>query len=335
MRAERRRVVVGRLRAAWIDAAASAVAAAIAWVLAQQVLGHSYPAFAAVAAIVCLAPGLPDHGRQAVALMLGVGTGIVVGEIVLQTVPGDLPPLRLVVATFAAVLAAAAFGQGPVVPIQAGVSAILILAIGPQSAGLVRMMDVTLGAVVGLVFSQVLLTPNPLRLLDRAADDLLARLRLSFAAEAEAAETGDPARAESGLQIVLAAHGAVVGLGAAIDTARSVARWSVRGLFSKRAVDATAARHERRAVRAYASALLFAETFAEAMRKHGTPPPPLAAAIRDTAKLCNPRHEPTTASRPDPDLPVAWRPSFERLRDAQAALRWFRRIEEAAKKARV
>jgi hypothetical protein len=56
-------------------------------------------------------------------------------------------------------------------------------------------------------------------------------------------------------------------------------------------------------------------------------------AIRDTAKLCNPRHEPTTASRPDPDLPIAWRPSFERLRDAQAALRWFRRTEEAAKKA--
>lgn len=333
MRTERRRAVLLRLKAAWIDAAASAVAAAIAWVLAQQVLGHTYPAFAAVSALVCLAPGLPNHGRQAVALMLGVGVGILVGEAVLQLLPGNMPPLRLIVATFSAVLVAAAFGQGPVVAIQAGVSAILILAIGPQTAGLVRMLDVTVGAAVGLIFSQVLLTPNPMRLLDRAAEDLLSRLRLALATGIEAGERGDADRAEAALQTVLDAHGAVVALSAAIDTARSVARWSLRGRFSKRAVVSAAARYERRAIRLYAAALLFAESFAEAVRKHGAPPPELVAAMRETMRQSDPAEAHAPAGRAE-QAPMAWRPSFERLRDAQAALRWFRRADAAAKKSR-
>lgn len=333
MRTERRRVIATRLRAAWVDAMASAVAAAIAWLIAQQVLGHSYPAFAAVAALVCLAPGLPNHGRQAVALMLGVGVGIVVGEIVLQLLPGNLPPLRLIVATFFSVLVAAAFGQGPVVAIQAGVSAILILATGPQTAGLVRMLDVSVGAAVGLLFSQVLLTPNPMRLLDRAAEDLLSRLRLALAAGIEAAERGDPVKAEAALQTVLDAQGAVVALSSAIDTARSVARWSLRGRLSKREVAATASRYERRAIRLYAAGLLFAETFAESLRKNGKPPPELIAAMRETLRQSDLAEAHSPGGRADA-TPLVWRPSVERLRDAQAALRWFRRADEASKKAR-
>ena len=52
------------------------------------------------------------------------------------------------------------------VPIQAAVSAVLVLALGPASAGVVRLLDVLAGTAVGLLFSQVLLTPDPVRLLD-------------------------------------------------------------------------------------------------------------------------------------------------------------------------
>jgi len=46
---------------------------------------------------------------------------------------------------------------GPVVPIEAGVSTLLVLSLGAEMAGLARMLDVLIGAVVGLVFNRLLL----------------------------------------------------------------------------------------------------------------------------------------------------------------------------------
>jgi uncharacterized membrane protein YgaE (UPF0421/DUF939 family) len=105
-----------RFAQAWRDAAVSAIAG-IAWVLAIWLFGHPHPVFAAVTAIVCLSPGLPSHGKQAVGLMLGVATGIVIGEAAFfllpegLLVPDGLSLLRLTVATFFSILIAAAFGR--------------------------------------------------------------------------------------------------------------------------------------------------------------------------------------------------------------------------------
>ena len=74
-------------------------------------------------------------------MLIGVATGIVVGEIALF-LPDSLPLLRLALVSFVAIIAAGFFGLPPVVPIQAGVSAILVLALGPETAGPVRMLDV-------------------------------------------------------------------------------------------------------------------------------------------------------------------------------------------------
>ncbi len=63
-----------RWSSAWRDALASAIAAALAWVLAKYLFGHVHPVFAAISAVVCLAPGLPSHGKQAIGLMVGVAT---------------------------------------------------------------------------------------------------------------------------------------------------------------------------------------------------------------------------------------------------------------------
>lgn len=281
-----------RLSLAWRDAATSAVAAGIAWVLAAWLFGHPHPVFAAVTAIVCLSPGLPSHGRQAVGLMLGVATGIVIGELALLLPEGLLVPeglslLRLVLATFFSILIAATFGQAAVVAIQSGVSAVLVLALGPHSAGLVRLEDVAVGVVVGLVFSQVLLTPDPVRQIDAAADDLLRRLSGAFDACAEALETQDEHKAAAALKRFSAAHDSLIGLGAGIDAARYAARWSLRGRLTAHAVAEMAARYDRRAIRLYASSLLFGEAFADALRKHAAPVPAgLAASIRDAATRC-------------------------------------------------
>jgi len=55
--------------------------------------------------------------------------------------------------------------------------------------------------------------------------------------------------------------------------ARNTARWTLRGRFVSREVKDIANRYERHAVRLYASSLLFAEAFADALRKEQGPAP--------------------------------------------------------------
>lgn len=319
--------LVGRLHTAWRDAAASAVAAAIAWILAVWLFGHPHPLFAAVSAIVCLSPGLPSHGRQAVGLMLGVATGIVVGELALLLPQGLLVPeglslLRLTLATFFSMLVAASFGQPAVVPIQAGVSAVLVLALGPENAGLTRMEDVAIGVAVGLFFSQVLLTPDPVGEIDTAADDLLLRLAKAFHEAADGLRTSDVRKAEAALRSFLTAHDALIALDAGIDGARYAARWSLRGRLAARSVADTAARYDRRAIRLYASSLLFAEAIANALRKGAAPVPEgLAETILDAAARCavlaGAQSASVTASATvmtDPPANVEWHDTLLHLR---------------------
>lgn len=148
------RNVFVRWRSAWREVAAATVAALLAWLVAQNLFGHPHPLFAAVIATVCLAPGIASHRKQAWALVLGVATGIMVSEIALL-IPNSVAAMGF--GLFVSMMLASAFGLGPVVPIQAGVSVLLVLTLGAETAGYVRMIDVVIGAVVGLVCGRFLL----------------------------------------------------------------------------------------------------------------------------------------------------------------------------------
>lgn len=326
--AERADRVTARLRGAWRDAASAAVAGALAWMVAFGVFGHPHPVFAVVSAILCLAPGLPNHGRQAIGIILGVATGIAVGELTLL-LPDGYPLARVSLAAFFAILVASTYGLAPVVPIQAGVSAVLVLALGPASAGVVRMLDVVAGTAVGLLFSQVLLTPDPVRMLDDAAADLLSRVRRAFREADGALDAGDAARAQAAVEVFSAGHVSLAALTGAIDTARSTARWSLRGRLAARQVLPVADRYDRRAARLYASALLFGSAMASAMARGTEPPPGLQARLRHVIVLADP-----TAAVPTVVPPVAareavtgdWLAAVVRLEESIEALIAFRAL---------
>lgn len=193
----RLQVPLQRMALAWADALTASIAGASAWLLANWLLGHPNPVFAIVSAIVCLSPGLPNHGRQAAGLMLGVIIGIAMGELALLVPDGTvdsrfLPLMRMTGAVFLSIMLAASCGLLAVAPIQAGVSAVLVLAMGPENAGWNRMQDVTVGVGVGLVFSQILLTPDPRRQIEASMHDLRVRLARGLVLVAEALRHGDP-----------------------------------------------------------------------------------------------------------------------------------------------
>jgi uncharacterized membrane protein YgaE (UPF0421/DUF939 family) len=317
-----------RLRAALPDAAAATVAAALAWMLSRFLFGHPHPIFAAVTAIICLAPGLPNHGRQAVGLILGVTTGILVGELAFL-LPDTLPALRLSLAAFVAIMIAVCYGLLAVVPIQAGVSALLVLALGPESAGVARLLDVVAGTGIGLLFSQVLFTPNPVKLLRAGERGLLAAIGGAFA-EAEAALADeDQARAQRALKRFSDAHMSLVVMVGGVDTAKSTATWSLRGRLARRDLRLVAGRFERRSTRAYAAALLFGSALATALeRRPGPVPETLAPGIAAAIALCDiTRVPPPMMDLPFTDLPDDWRRCLVRLGEAMEAIRAFRAAE--------
>jgi uncharacterized membrane protein YgaE (UPF0421/DUF939 family) len=155
--------ILDRWRNAWREVAAATIAGLVAWEVAQRVFGHPHPIFAAVIAIVALGPGISSHRRQAWGLVLGVAIGILVGEAVLFI---PYPIVATVVGVFVSMMIASSFGFGPVMPIQAGVSLLLVLTLGPETAGYVRMVDVVIGAAIGLICGRLLLVHR----VDKPAD---------------------------------------------------------------------------------------------------------------------------------------------------------------------
>jgi len=335
----------GRARAAWRDAGASAIAAGIAWVLAIWLLGHPHPIFAAISAIVCLSPGLPSHRQQAIGLMAGVATGIVFGELALLLpqglpLPEGLSLLRLLVATFFSMLVATFYGLAPVVPIQAGVSAVLVLALGPETAGWLRMEDVVLGTAVGLLFSQVLLTPDPIRLIHDAIDALLLRLAECFRDAGDACNERDLEKAEFVLSQLTAAQESLIALNAGIDRARRVARWTLRGRFAARTITDTASQYDRRGIHLYAHSLLFAEALVDALRKDAPhADPKFIEAIESVSERCTclvedkPLTEAGAPIAPE-ELAPEWRDAATQLRAASTVLADFEKFRSSQSKLR-
>lgn len=273
-----------RFMQTWKYSLASSVALAISWIIAQKIFGHEKPLFAAITSVICLAPGIPSHVRQAGAIILGVATGIIVGELVLLTISEDFTILRFIVASFLAMTIAALYGLRVVVTIQAGVSAMLVMAMGPITAGPQRMIDVLIGASVGLLFSQILITPDPIGMIDKAARKLLQQLSAGFDACLTAIEARDQEPVMKAQETFASAHDQLNALGTGISNAKDSARWSLRGRFVARKVHEMASRHNRHALRLFASTLLFADTLFYGLRDDPqNMPEDMAERTRQTA----------------------------------------------------
>lgn len=315
---------------------ASTLAGALAWFVAQTVFGHSHPIFAAIVAIVCLAPGIPSHTRQTLGLLVGVGIGIAIGEFAL-TFPGDIPLLRGSVSVFVAMVIASSFGLGPVVPIQAAVSTILVFALGPQTAGYVRMIDSIVGIVIALVFSQILFTPNPVKVVEKAAGKILQELARGFSQCDAALTNADVKIAQAAIGTISAARSSVTALDSSIGWARRDTRWSLRGWLMADAVNSVVARYDGSASRLYASTLVFGDALADALRGGAAPPPCLRAYVHEIATLYGevaagraPERPQSLSSISVERLPQDWRSCMTSLLATENALRAIARSVESS-----
>ena len=281
------RQALNQVRLSWKDALCAGLAAGLAWFISVHFLDHEHPIYAAMTALICLAPGVPSHGRQAIYVLIGVLTGVAVGELTLL-----LPPMptevRIAIVGFAGMTIASAYSIVPAIIIQAGISAVMVFALGADVAGWTRAIDVAVGTSIGLIFSQILFTPDPLKTLHLAVERFFKEVALNFTLAADALERNDVSDAIKAMKSCSRTHSALIGLIGAIDVARSNARWTLRGRLSSREVVSLSARYDQSGIRLYASSLLFCEAMVNAIRKGREAPPEwLIEALKLIVENCH------------------------------------------------
>jgi uncharacterized membrane protein YgaE (UPF0421/DUF939 family) len=198
----------------------SAAAAAIAWLVATRLIGHSQPFFASIAAVLSLGVSLGQRLRRSVELVFGVAIGILVADLLVAVIGRGWWQIGLVVllAMAAAVLA----GGGAVLVNQGAGSAILIVALAPTAGSMAsapgsRFVDALVGGAVGLLVNAVLLPMNPVVLARRSANPLLDEL-------AAALEARDVNRVDEALQQARAIESALTEFREALGAGREIAR---------------------------------------------------------------------------------------------------------------
>jgi uncharacterized membrane protein YgaE (UPF0421/DUF939 family) len=163
------------LRATGATILQAAAAAGLAWLLAHDVLGHRNAFFAPIAAVIALGLAPGKRTRRAIEIVLGVGVGIAIGDLLITAIGHGAWQVGLVV--LLAMAAAVLLGGGPLVVSQAAASAVLVATVAPSSGGAVqtRFVDALVGGAVGLAVLAVA-PRNPTRMVRRAVEPILAEL---------------------------------------------------------------------------------------------------------------------------------------------------------------
>ncbi len=332
--------VAERLRAALPDALAATVAAALSWGLCAGALRPAAPG---------LRRGRRDHLPRARAcrttaarpsgLVLGVTTGIARrrgGAPLLPDTFADAAAVSL--ASFVAIMIASGYGLLAVVPIQSGVSALLVLALGPEYAGIGPAARRRLRHRGRAALQPGAVHARP------GAPAPRGRARRSLPRSAGRSprprRRWRPAirrRRRRRCGRFSDAHGTVVALAGGIDNARSARTWSLRGRLVRRDVRLVAGRLERRSTRAYAAALLFGTALATAMQRRP------GAAAGGAGARASPRairfcdlgaaRWPAPHRCRSPGIADDWRRCLVRLDEAMEAIRELREAELTAEAA--
>ena len=181
---------LGRLRNLAPTIAQTALAAAGAWLVATELVGHPGPFFAPIAAIIVLGVTRGRHARRAVELAAGVALGICVADLIVQGL--GTGPLTIALVVALATAAAIALGGEALFVSQAATSATLVATLpGADHFPLARAVDAFAGGGVALAVGFLLLPIDPVRLTRTAATTVLDELGVLLAELATALESRD------------------------------------------------------------------------------------------------------------------------------------------------
>lgn len=230
------------MRASAFPVLQCALAAGLAWFVANDLFHHHNPFFAPIAAVVSLGLSLGARVRRSFELIVGVTVGIGVGDAIISLIGTGAWQIFLVVVL--AMVTAIFLDGGPIISIQAANSAVLVATLIPpqQGGGLDRMLDALIGGLVGLVV--VTLVPvHPVLRARKNAADILGTASEVLQLVADGLVANDPKPIESALKKARASQAAIDGLRSSLSGGREVSRlsplyWGSRPRFERMAAAA-------------------------------------------------------------------------------------------------
>ncbi|GAA0913070.1 FUSC family protein [Nonomuraea longicatena] len=259
-----------------------AVGAALAWVIATQLLGHARPFFAPIAVLIAVGIGLGQRLRRVVELVVGVSLGVGVGDLLISWTGSGPWQIALVVAL--AMAAAVLLDSGALLVSQAGSSAVLVATLIPpgDTGGLDRMVDALTGGLVGMAMV-ALLPASPFLILAKHASGVLDALSTVLENTAVAIERRDVDLAAEALEEARETHSAVQEFEQALDTSKEIVtisplHWHRKGRL---------ARYQTAAVPidlALRNARVMARRTLTALGEPTPPPPELAESMREVSE---------------------------------------------------
>lgn len=211
---------IGRLRSKLWHVGQCAVAAGVAWFVAADLLGHTTPFFAPIAAVVSLGTSFGQRWRRVAEVTCGVALGVLAGDLLTHWLGSGAGQLALIVAL--AMSAALLLDAGAIFVTQAAVQSIVIAALVPDPGdAFLRWTDALVGGGVALVAATVV-PRAPLRRPREQAAAVMAKIAEVLRCCAESIVDGDVERALGALRDVRGTDPLVAELRAAADEGLSV-----------------------------------------------------------------------------------------------------------------
>jgi hypothetical protein len=192
--AERSRVTVrarfARLWAVLPAVLQTALAAAAAFTVARDVVGHTNPFVAPVSAIIALGITYGQRTARAIEIVVGVAVGVLVADLI--TLALGTGPVQIALVIGLAMAASIVLGGSRLVVSQAAISAALVATVTvPGHVVFTRSIDALIGGAIALLVNLVLSPVNPARLAQRSATPLLDELGAVLRDVARAIELRD------------------------------------------------------------------------------------------------------------------------------------------------
>lgn len=209
-----------------------AVAAALAWYVAADLVGHQTPFFAPIAAVVSLGTSYGQRLRRVAEVTLGVAVGVFLGDLLTHALGSGGWQIGLIVSL--AMISALLLDAGQIFVTQAAVQAIVVSTLVPDPGrAFVRWTDALIGGLVALVAATVV-PRAPLRRPREQAAVVVRKVSALLRASATSIEDGDVEQALATLADARKTDGLIAELRTASDEGLSVLasspfRWRHKG----------------------------------------------------------------------------------------------------------
>ena len=261
----------------------TAGAAVVAWYLAKLLLGDRETGFAPIATLICLGATLGQQRERALELTGAVELGVLIADGLVRVIGSGPPQVGVMVVL--AMSTAALVGGGTLLMTEAGVSAIIIGSVEPETVGLfpTRPIEALLGGAVAFVVHLLLFPPDPLLHVGRAAQAVFSGLGRTLEEVAGALWTGDREQARRALEIARGIDVDLRALDEALEVGRDTARTAPLRRPARGRLEAQQeiARHLDFATR---NIRVLARDVARHTRTGENPVPDLADAVQDLAQ---------------------------------------------------